>query len=187
MTIQTVDDVTLGAWFILSDVHYQKLRGSSLQPLASPSSDVIKVALETYSTILYLHGVSGSRATNWRIQQYFGFSSRLQVNTLVIDYRGFGDSAGIPSEQGLASDAHAAWSWLIDRGAKAEDIFIVGHSLGTVVSGKLVPLPVKEGVKPRGVVLFSPFSGVTTLTESYSLWEVPILRPLQSFSLGRSR
>lgn len=72
-------------------------------------------------------------------------SSRLNANVLVIDYRGFGDSEGTPSERGLQLDARTAWDWLIEHGAKEEDITIVGQSLGTGVSAGLAVELAEEG------------------------------------------
>ena len=55
----------------------------------------------------------------------------------MIDYRGFGDSTGTPSEEGLVEDGLAAWNWLLSNGARQEDISIFGSSLGTAVGSHL--------------------------------------------------
>lgn len=83
-------------------------------------------------------------------------------------------------------DAYAAWSWLGERGARPEDVLILGHSLGTGVSGKLASRLAREGVKPRGVALLAPFSSMATLLDTYDLWGIPVLQPLQSSAFGRS-
>ena len=36
-------------------------------------------------------------------------SSHLQLHALVLDWRGFGDSSGFPSESGLRADARSGW------------------------------------------------------------------------------
>lgn len=56
---------------------------------------------------------------------------------LVIDYRGFADSEGTPSESGLNLDAHAAWDWAIENGADPEDLILIGQSLGTAAATSL--------------------------------------------------
>lgn len=112
---------------------------------------------------------------------YSQFSSRLDANVLAIDYRGFGDSEGVPSEQGLARDARAAWDWLVhpDQGAKAEDILIVGHSLGTAVATKLGVELAQHGITPKGVVLMSPFSSIKNILHTYALFGYfPLMKPL---------
>jgi abhydrolase domain-containing protein 12 len=63
----------------------------------------------------------------------------------MIDYRGFGDSEGVPSQEGLIDDAHAAWNWLLENGARQEDISIFGSSLGTAVGTHLVHELAKVG------------------------------------------
>jgi len=74
---------------------------------------------------------------------------------LAIDYRGFADSTGTPSEPGLVIDARAAFDWLIAQGKNAEDILIIGHSLGTGVSGQLAVTLANEGIECKGMVLLS--------------------------------
>jgi abhydrolase domain-containing protein 12 len=115
----------------------------------------------------------------YRVQCYKVFSSRLGANVLAIDYRGFGDSEGVPSESGLAKDAQAAWDWLIFNGANPEDILIVGHSLGTAVAAKLAVDLTTQGVTFKGVTLMSPFSSIRTLLEAYHFFGVlPLMKPL---------
>ncbi|OBZ71304.1 Monoacylglycerol lipase ABHD12 [Grifola frondosa] len=150
LKVTTSDNVTLGGWFILSEPYYQNLRKTSATPLpAQPSLDVIQDAIDVYPTILFLHGAAATRAVARRIQHYSSFSSRLQTNVFAIDYRGFGDSEGIPSGDGLAEDAYTAWMWLLEQGARASDILVVGHSLGTAVASRLAARLTLEGVKSR--------------------------------------
>ncbi|KAI0351425.1 alpha/beta-hydrolase [Trametes cingulata] len=183
--LTTSDNVTIGAWFVLSEPFYQSLRTSSPGPLEQPSLKTVQEALRANPTILYFHGNAATRAAPLRIQHYSSFSSRLRVNVLVIDYRGFADSEGIPSEPGLTEDAKTAWRWVLEHGAKPEDIMLVGHSLGTGVTSRLATWLAQEGVKPRGVALLAPFTSLATLVETYDLGGIPILQPLQTFAIGR--
>lgn len=183
--ILTSDNVTLGAWFVLADPYYQSLRSGG-HPTSQPSLETIQAAIQAYPTILYLHGAAGRRSTTWRVQGYNAYTSRMQSNVLVIDYRGFGDSEGSPSEAGLASDAYAAWTWLVEQGARSHDVLIYGHSLGTGVAGKLGSRLARENVKPRGIVLTAPFSSLSSVVETYNIFGFPVLQPLQQFAWGRS-
>lgn len=98
---------------------------------------------------------------------------------LAIDYRGFGDSKGSPSERGLATDARAAFDWLISNGAAPEDVLIVGHSLGTAVSSSLAVSLCEESIRCRGLVLMSPFTSMHTLVDTYSIFGLfPVLLPM---------
>lgn len=112
-------------------------------------------ALTERPAILFLHGNAATRAFSARVRHYQGFSSRLGANVLAIDYRGFADSTGQPSEAGLVSDARSAFDWLVAHGKRAEDILIVGHSLGTGVAGLLGAELSSENINCRGIVLLS--------------------------------
>jgi abhydrolase domain-containing protein 12 len=148
--LRTPDNETLGAWFILSDTYYH-----SLPSIPSSVDTHVQEVLKRHPTILFFHGNAGSRAFAVRVQYYEAFTSRLGANVLAIDYRGFADSTGEPSEVGVVRDGRAAWDWLISQGAKAEDILIMGHSLGTGVTSQLGAQLDAEGINHRGLVLLS--------------------------------
>lgn len=176
---------------MLSDPLYQTLPRDSFR---SQPNETVSYALSHAPTVLFLHGAAGTRAIHFRVQSYLTFSSRLSSNILAIDYRGFADSTGVPSQDGLVEDAYTAWNWLLNQGAKPEDILIFGHSLGTGIAAQLVKKLAEDydgtsdaGAKPRGVVLSAPFSSATTLAETFSLFGLPILQPIQSFPLGVSK
>jgi pimeloyl-ACP methyl ester carboxylesterase len=99
--------------------------------------------VKKYPTILFLHGNGATRAFGYRVQHYKALSSRLSANVLAIDYRGFADSSGYPSEAGLTIDARSAFDWLMSQGAKSDDILIVGLSLGTGV-GTFASFPIQQ-------------------------------------------
>lgn len=179
MKLETPDNVTLGAWFILSDSYH---RAST----AAPSLDTIRDAVRTHPTVLFLHGTGGTRATPSRMQFYTHATSRLQTNVFTIDYRGFGESTGIPTEEGLETDAYTAWKWILEQGAKEEDVLVIGHSLGTNIATRLGKRLAHEGSRPRGIALLAPFSELAVLLESYPIFHIPVLQPIMSFPVGRS-
>lgn len=127
------------------------------------------------------------------MRHYQAFTTRLRANVLALDYRGFGDSTGTPSEAGLALDARAAWDWLRSRGAPPENVLVFGNSLGTGVAVQFLSTLEAEQwrgdeqraqedgpERPRGVVLTAPFSSIGTLLDTYYLaGVVPLLAPLQ--------
>ncbi|GLB38272.1 putative serine aminopeptidase, S33 [Lyophyllum shimeji] len=172
--IKTPDNETLGAWFVLSDQYYQ-----SLPDIPSEFDTHIPLTLTRHPTILFFHGNAATRAFSARVLHYEAYSSRLGANVLAIDYRGFADSTGQPSEPGLVIDARAAWDWLLAQGAKEEDIILVGHSLGTGVVSQLAAQLSDNGYKPRGVVLLSPFSSIREVLNTYHIFgTVPLMKPL---------
>lgn len=196
--IKTPDNETLGAWFTFSDSFYAAHKAHLLAPSNSSSSsdELIRTALRTHPTILFLHGNGGTRVLPSRIQHYQAFASRLRANVFALDYRGYADSTGTPSEAGLIIDARASWDWLRSHGAAPENVLVVGNSLGTAVAVQLASVleaeqqldgPGKEaGVssreRPRGVVLLAPFSSVETLLDSYYIAGfVPLFAPIRTF------
>ncbi|KAF6760653.1 Alpha/Beta hydrolase protein [Ephemerocybe angulata] len=168
MKLTSSDNTTIGAWFIFSDPFYRTLPHPHLHTHAT-SSKHIPEAVGTTPTILFLHGNTGTRAHKLRTVLYSSLTARLGANILAIDYRGFGDSSGHPSVQGVGRDARAGFDYLVQQGAKPQDILIVGHSLGTAVAGLLASELGRENVHFRGVVLMSPFSSIRTLLDQYYL------------------
>ncbi|KAI6129685.1 Alpha/Beta hydrolase protein [Pisolithus croceorrhizus] len=174
--IVTPDNHTLGAWFILSDNVYQSM---PFPPPPDAAENAVHEALASQPTILFLHGNTATRAFYVRVRQYSGFSSRVRANVLAIDYRGFGDSEGTPSESGLTIDSRAAWDWLTTNGAKPEDIVIVGHSLGTAVASKLAVSLAEDGTHFKGLALLSPFSSLHAVVDTYCVFGfLPVMLPL---------
>ena len=180
MYIPTADNETLGAWFTLADAFY-----AARAPTAPPDDATLRAALAAHPTVLFFHGNAATRAFHRRVQHYTTYASRLGANVLALDYRGFGDSSGAPSEAGLALDARAAWDWLVRRGgARAGDVLVVGNSLGTAVAAGLVRELELEGAGAqgsRGLVLLAPFTSVEALMDTYAVFGlVPLLAPLKS-------
>lgn len=106
--------------------------------------------------VLLFHGNAGN--ISHRID-YLAMFAKLGYPTLIIDYRGYGESSGKPSEQGTYRDAQAAWRWLTQtRGIKPSDIVIFGESLG---GGPATWLAARENV--RALVLASTFTSVPDL------------------------
>ena len=160
MKLKSADNTTIGSWFIFSDPFYRKLPyppppRPNTTDFTSPERKYISSALQNSPTILFFHGNTGTRALPLRTVIYTALTSRLNVNIMVIDYRGFGDSEGYPSVAGVSLDARAGWDFLINEGAKPEDVLIMGHSLGTAIAGLLAAELGREGVQPRGTVLMS--------------------------------
>ncbi len=83
-------------------------------------------------SVLYCHGNSGSIAQRIGI---FRLLRRLRVDILAFDYRGYGRSAGTPSEAGIYRDVRAAYDYLVGALERpAETVLLFGHSLGGAVA-----------------------------------------------------
>lgn len=105
--------------------------------------------------LLICHGNAGNISEAGRPLHYAGLRA-LGLSLLAFDYRGYGESEGAPSEQGLYLDAEAAYHYLRDSlGVPAERIVIFGHSLGSAVAVELA-----GRVPAAGLVLDGALSSV---------------------------
>ena len=117
------------------------------------------VPIETDMTLLWLHGNAGHIAARYDIIDLF---TRIPVNVLIIDYRGYGRSEGQPTEAGVYLDAAAAWRYLTeDCGITGDRIVIFGKSLG---GGPATELASK--VEAAGLILQSTFTSIPDLANA---------------------
>lgn len=98
---------------------------------------------------VFLHGNAGN--VTHRIDHA---QSALDAGSsfLIVDFRGYGKSAGQPTERGLYKDADAAYAELLHLGYAPERIIVQGESLGTAVA---VDVAIRK--QCAGVILESPF------------------------------
>ncbi len=108
------------------------------------------------ATILFFHGNGGNishRLETIRLLHDLGLS------VFIIDYRGYGQSGGEPSESNSYADAEAAYQYLIDSlGKTPEKIIIMGRSLGGAIA---VELAMQKRV--AGLIVESSFSSAGAL------------------------
>ncbi len=131
LRIKTADGVDLSAWWL---------------PPRAPTEPVV----------LYLHGNGANLLTRgpWICRL-----RTLPAGVLAIDWRGYGSSGGVPSEDGLLEDARAAWRFLQkQRGIAADRIVIYGKSLGGGPASALA-----AETTPRLLVLQSTFTSLPAL------------------------
>ncbi len=108
--------------------------------------------------ILYLHGNGGNISSRGSIRHYEMFRS-IGVNVLAVDYRGYGESEGEPSEQGLYLDGLASFRYLTESEDVApRNIVLYGYSLGSAVS-----VHVASVIEAGGVVLEGAFTSAPDL------------------------
>ncbi len=87
--------------------------------------------------LLICHGNGGNISEAGRPYHYAGLRA-LGLSLFAFDYRGYGESEGAPSEDGLYRDADAAYRYLRDTlGVPPERIVVFGHSLGSAVAVEL--------------------------------------------------
>ncbi|MDD5556178.1 MAG: alpha/beta hydrolase [bacterium] len=85
--------------------------------------------------LLFFHGNAGNISHRFDSIRIF---HELGLQTLIIDYRGYGLSGGRPSERGLSLDADAAYDHLRAReGIDPDSLVAFGRSLGGAVAADL--------------------------------------------------
>ena len=82
-------------------------------------------------------------------------------DTLLFDYRGYGENPGSPSEIGLKKDGRAFWRAALALGYEPGRIVIAGTSLGGGVAVPLAADLCDAGTLPAGLMLRSTFDSLT--------------------------
>ena len=124
-------------------------------------------AVQTKKTIIYSHGNATDVGAMFPIQVLLAHS--LEVNVLVYDYSGYGESGGVPQECYTYKDITAVYEYVMDNivDGDAEQIVLYGQSVGSGPCCYLASKLAKSNVKLGGMVLHSPFtSGMRVLTPS---------------------
>ena len=119
----------------------------------------IKKDLNKFKTILIFHGNAGNLFNRvYKLNEL----NKLDVNILLISWRGFSGNKGKPTEKNLYHDAEEAIKWLNNRGAISKNIILYGESLGTGVATEL-------GTSNAfgGIILESPFTSIANAAKIY--------------------
>lgn len=107
-------------------------------------------------TFLVSHGNAGNLSYRLRIIEALAGSGG---SIFLYEYRGYGQSDGQPSAEGIVHDGIGAYDYLVNEKKVApEDVVLYGESLGCAVATAIC-----ENRKVCGVVLQSPFA---TLVEA---------------------
>ena len=119
-------------------------------------------ASKSAATVVYFHGNAGN--IGMRLPLYNDMCDRCKVNVMAVEYRGYGNSSGKPSEEGLQMDADAALSWLLTECDKVDrsKIFLFGRSLGGAVATWLASKHADRGLF-KGLILENTFSSIGEL------------------------
>ena len=131
-------------------------------------------------TLLFFYGQGGSLNG---CRAWFQSFRRLDVNVLMPDYVGFGQSGGEESEVNCDATAQAAYRYLRARpDINQKGIVIAGYSLG---SGVAVDLAAREMTAHQPVAGLALFAAYTSLTDEahrqYPIYPTFLLRWLLRF------
>ena len=103
-------------------------------------------------TILFFHGNAGNLDN--RIDKLNSIGN-MDVNFLIIAWRGFSGNPGKPSEEGLYKDALGGIKWLNEKGISNDQIVLYGESLGTAIATE-----VGQNNNFAGIILEAPFTSM---------------------------
>jgi fermentation-respiration switch protein FrsA (DUF1100 family) len=130
VTFETTDGLTLNGWFFAS---------AGLSPRV---------------TVIVFNGNAGNRSHRVPLAAAL---HRHGLQVFLVDYRGYGENHGTPSQAGLSTDSRAAWAYLANRpDVDPSRLVYFGESLGTAVA---VDLAVDH--PPAALVLRSPFTSMS--------------------------
>ena len=132
--IETDKNIKLKSWFINKD-------------------------LKKFKTVVFFHGNAGNLLN--RVHK-LNKLNELDLNILLISWRGFSGNKGKPTEKNLYHDAREAVKWLNNLGVNNKNIILYGESLGTGVATELG----KSNIF-GGIILESPFTSIAKAAKIY--------------------
>ncbi len=140
--------------------------GLDYERIALITEDAIKLdawfvpAKNADFTLLFCHGNGGNMCHTLDSVNIF---NELGLNVMLFDYRGYGNSQGVPSEEGTALDSTAAYQWLIKQKRISPDsIILFGRSLGGAIAAELA-----RRVECAGLILESAFTSYADIGQKF--------------------
>ena len=120
---------------------------------------LINKDLKNLKTLLIFHGNAGDLSNRiYKLNEL----NKLEINILLISWRGFSGNKGSPTEKNLYKDAEAAIKWLNKKNVNNNQIILYGESLGT---GIAVEMAKKNDF--NSIILESPFTSIENSAKIY--------------------
>jgi alpha-beta hydrolase superfamily lysophospholipase len=107
--------------------------------------------------IIYFHGNAGDLSRWGTITEFF---VEKKYDVLVIDYRTYGKSTGVLSEQALYNDAQYCYNYLKEHYSENE-ITVYGRSLGTGIASLIA-----SKNNPKQLILETPYYSMENVVKS---------------------
>jgi alpha-beta hydrolase superfamily lysophospholipase len=170
--------ITVGAYVASCALYYLQqdrmlfLGAGSVTPPSDPRIQPV----ENVVNGLHLRGVRVLAQEGNTVLLYFGGNAEpvvynalpmlrlASITAYLIDYRGYGDSEGSPSERALRDDALANFDWVRAQHPDSR-IVLVGRSLGSAMA-----LHVATRREVDGIVLISPFTSIRDVAAYHLPW-----------------
>jgi pimeloyl-ACP methyl ester carboxylesterase len=139
------------------------INATYIGPLATINRDTV---------IIYFHGNKGNMDFYWNRAKLLAFlAGKLNYGVLTFDYRGYGLSKGISSEETIYADAEAAMRWLKSKNVNPKKVILYGFSLGAVPAIKM--MAESESFSPEKLIVEAPFASSSSLVQSSSKINMP--------------
>ena len=120
---------------------------------------LIKKDFKKFKTLVIFHGNAGDLSNRiYKLNELY----KLDINILLISWRGFSGNKGSPTEQNLYQDAETVVKWLNEKKVSNKQIILYGESLG---SGVAVELGKKNNF--NSIILESPFTSIENSAKIY--------------------
>uniref|UniRef100_M3XH19 Abhydrolase domain containing 12B n=2 Tax=Latimeria chalumnae TaxID=7897 RepID=M3XH19_LATCH len=145
------DGVSVGIWHTVPDSRWQEAHGKDQSWYEAALTDNNPV-------IIYLHGNGGTRAVGHRVE-LIKVLSAAGFHVLALDYRGFADSTGDTSEEGMTKDSAFLYEW-VKAHSKNSPVCLWGHSLGTGVATNAAKMLQEKGTLVNAVILEAPYTNI---------------------------
>ena len=143
LTTEQADALSLKKW--PDDIHY---RGYLHEPT------------DAQRTIVIFHGNAGEAAHR---SYYLDTLAATHARIILVEYPGYGQRAGSPSEELLVNDAKTTLE-LAANAFPDEPLLIIGESMGAgVASGAIA----RATTNIKGLVLITPWDSLTNLAETH--------------------
>ncbi|XP_039185399.1 protein ABHD12B isoform X2 [Crotalus tigris] len=152
--------ITFGIWYTLADNRRKEAEGKDFSWYEEALADDNPI-------IIYLHGNGGTRATSHRVNFIKGMSDG-GFHVLTVDYRGYADSTGKPSEKGFTTDVLCLYNWIKARSGNSTIIFW-GHSLGTGIATNTARKLKEQGIIVDAIILEAAYTTIRDAAASIPL------------------
>ncbi|XP_070776851.1 lysophosphatidylserine lipase ABHD12-like [Enoplosus armatus] len=166
--LNTGEGVSVGVWHTLPASQWEEAAGRSPEWYWETLGDGRPV-------IIYLHGNVGTRAINHRVELVKVLSAA-GYHVLSLDYRGFGDSTGEPSEAGLTSDALHLYHW-VKKHSRGGLVCLWGHSLGSGVATNTAVKVQEQGSGVDALILEAPYTRIGEVVAIHPLTKMYMFLP----------
>ncbi|XP_034418599.1 lysophosphatidylserine lipase ABHD12-like [Cyclopterus lumpus] len=165
--LDSEEGVSVGVWHTLPASQWDEAAGRSPEWYRETLGDGRPV-------IIYLHGNLGTRAIHHRVE-LVKILSAAGYHVLSLDYRGFGDSTGEPSEDGLTIDALFLYHWV--KKQSRGPVCLWGHSLGSGVATNTAAKAQEQGSAVDALILEAAFTTIGEVVVNYPLTKIYMFLP----------